>query len=159
MVANAGTIVLERFRDEMGDWRLCLLSPFGGRVHAPWTLAIRAHLARAGEPEIDTIWSDDGIVLRLPERDRPRDVETLLPDPEEIEDLVVGALARLLGQEDGKTRTGLGRRRGSAGSPRPAGTIPPGSGIRNRWTGIPPPPTGIGDALANCPAPGTGAYT
>ena len=86
------TLVLERFRDEMGDWRLCLLSPFGGRVHAPWTLAIRAHLARAGEPEIDTIWSDDGIVLRLPDRDRPPDAEALLPDPGAIEDLVAGEL-------------------------------------------------------------------
>ncbi len=87
------TIVLERFRDEMGDWRLCLLSPFGGRVHAPWTLALEAKLARAGEPEVETLWSDDGIVLRLPDRDRAPDATALLPDPEEIEDLVVGALA------------------------------------------------------------------
>lgn len=86
------TIVLERFRDEMGDWRLCLLSPFGGRVHAPWTIAIQAHLRRAGEPEIDSIWSDDGIVLRLPDRDRPPDAAALLPEPEEIESLVAGEL-------------------------------------------------------------------
>ncbi len=85
-------IILERFRDEMGDWRLCLLSPFGGRVHAPWTLAIAAHLRRAGEPEIETIWSDDGIVLRLPDRDRPPDAQALLPPPEDIEGLVIGEL-------------------------------------------------------------------
>ena len=86
------TIVLERFRDEMGDWRLCLLTPFGGRVHAPWTLAIQARLRRAGEPEVETLWSDDGIVLRLPDRDRPPDAATLLPEPEEIEELVIGEL-------------------------------------------------------------------
>jgi len=87
------TIVLERFRDEMGDWRLCLLSPFGGRVHAPWALAIEAKLRRAGEAEIETLWSDDGIVLRLPARDRPPDAAALLPDPEEVEDQVIGELA------------------------------------------------------------------
>ena len=38
------TIVLERFRDELGDWRICLLTPFGARVHAPWALAIEARL-------------------------------------------------------------------------------------------------------------------
>ncbi len=87
------TIVLERFRDEMGDWRLCLLSPFGGRIHAPWTLAMEARLRRGGEPEVETLWSDDGIVLRLPDRDRPPEAAALLPDPEEMEDLVAGALA------------------------------------------------------------------
>lgn len=86
------TIILERFRDEMGDWRLCLLSPFGGRVHAPWMLAIQARLRKAGAPEVETIWSDDGIVLRLPDRDRPPNAAELLPEPDEIEDLVVGEL-------------------------------------------------------------------
>jgi len=86
------TIVLERFRDEMGDWRLCLLSPFGGRVHAPWTLAMSAVLRRAGELEPDVIWSDDGIVLRFSDRERPPEARELLPEPEEIEDLVMGEL-------------------------------------------------------------------
>jgi ATP-dependent Lhr-like helicase len=86
------TIVLERTRDEMGDWRLCLLSPWGGRVHAPWATALEARLRRAGEAEVESVWSDDGIVLRLPERERPPDAADLLPEPEEIEDLVVGAL-------------------------------------------------------------------
>ena len=88
------TLVLERTRDEMGDWRLCLLSPFGGRVHAPWSMAIEALLRTAGEAEVETIWSDDGIVVRLPERERPPDAEALLPEPEEIEGLVVGALGQ-----------------------------------------------------------------
>ncbi len=87
------TIVLERTRDEMGDWRLCLLSPWGGRVHAPWALALQAKLRATGEPEVDTIWNDDGIVIRLPDRERPPDASALLPAPEEIEDLVVGELA------------------------------------------------------------------
>ena len=92
-VPDDRTIVLERLRDELGDWRLCLRSPFGGRVHAPWTLAIQAHLRRAGEPEVDTLWGDDGIVLRLPDRDQPPDAAALLPDPEEIETLVAAELA------------------------------------------------------------------
>ena len=88
-------VVLERFRDELGDWRLCLLTPFGGRVHAPWALAIEARLQEHLGLEVQTIWSDDGIAIRLPEGDAPLDgIEALLfPDPEELEDLVVGQLA------------------------------------------------------------------
>ena len=86
------TIVLERTRDEMGDWRLCLLSPFGGRVHAPWALALEAKLRATGEAEVQTVWSDDGIVVRLSDRERPPDASALLPEPEEVEDLVVGEL-------------------------------------------------------------------
>jgi ATP-dependent Lhr-like helicase len=86
------TLVLERTRDEMGDWRLCLLSPWGGRVHAPWAMALEARLRRAGEVEVETVWTDDGIVVRLPERDRPPEAGDLLPEPEEIEDLVTAEL-------------------------------------------------------------------
>jgi ATP-dependent Lhr-like helicase len=86
------TIVLERTRDEMGDWRLCLLSPWGGRVHAPWATALEARLRQSGEAEVESIWSDDGIVLRLPERERPPEAADLLPEPEEIEELVVREL-------------------------------------------------------------------
>jgi ATP-dependent Lhr-like helicase len=86
------TIVLERTRDEMGDWRLCLLSPWGGRVHAPWALALQARLRARGEPEVDTIWSDDGIVVRLPDRERPPDAADLFPSADEIEGLVVSEL-------------------------------------------------------------------
>ena len=91
-VPDDRTIVLERTRDEMGDWRLCLLSPWGGRVHAPWSLALEARLKRTGNVEVETIWSDDGLVMRLPDRDRPPDASDLLPEPEEIEDLVVEEL-------------------------------------------------------------------
>ncbi|MBI3749085.1 MAG: hypothetical protein HY262_09620 [Chloroflexi bacterium] len=88
-------IVVERFRDELGDWRLCLLTPFGGRVHAPWSLAIEARIGERLGMDVQTIWSDDGIAIRLPEGDAPLDgIEDLLfPDPDDLEDLVVGRLA------------------------------------------------------------------
>ncbi len=89
-------IVVERFRDELGDWRLVVLTPFGGRVHAPWTMALEARLADRMGLEVQTIWSDDGIAIRLPEGDGSLDgVEALLfPEPEEVEDLVVGRVAQ-----------------------------------------------------------------
>ncbi len=63
------TIVLERFRDEIGDWRLCVLSPYGGRVHAAWGLAISACMRERFGIDGEAIWSDDGIVVRLPDMD------------------------------------------------------------------------------------------
>ncbi len=60
------TIVVERFRDEIGDWRLCVLSPFGGRVHAAWALALSARIRERYGLEADAIWSDDGIIVHLP---------------------------------------------------------------------------------------------
>ena len=91
-------IVVERFRDELGDWRLVVLTPFGARVHAPWTLAIEARLRERLGVEAQTIWSDDGIAIRLPEGDgdqagRLAEIERLLfPSSEEVEDLVVEAV-------------------------------------------------------------------
>ncbi len=85
------TLVLERFRDELGDWRVCLLTPFGGRVHAPWAMAIEARLAERGL-DAQTIWTDDGIAVRLPEADETPAEETLLLDPDEIEEVLTGAL-------------------------------------------------------------------
>ena len=76
----------------MGDWRLCLLSPWGGRVHAPWTIALAAWLRERGELELESVWSDDGIVLRMPARERPPEAAELLPDPEALRDLVVREL-------------------------------------------------------------------
>ncbi|WP_205745940.1 DEAD/DEAH box helicase [Egibacter rhizosphaerae] len=60
-------LVIERFRDEIGDWRVCVLSPFGGRVHAPWALAISARIRETLGVEVQSIHADDGIVLRLPD--------------------------------------------------------------------------------------------
>ncbi len=89
-------IVIERFRDELGDWRLVILTPFGGRIHAPWTLAIEQRLRERLGVEVQTIWSDDGIAIRLPEGEgegsaaRLAEIEALLfPRADEIEDLVV----------------------------------------------------------------------
>ena len=89
-------IVVERFRDELGDWRLVILTPFGGRVHAPWTMALEARLQERLGLEVQTIWSDDGIAIRLPEGEASLDgVEALLfPEPEEVEDLVVGRVGQ-----------------------------------------------------------------
>jgi ATP-dependent helicase Lhr and Lhr-like helicase len=90
-VPDDRTIVIERFPDEIGDWRVCILSPFGARVHAPWAMAIEARLAQRGM-DVQMLWSDDGIVLRLPEAEESIPVEDLLIEPEEVEELVVGRL-------------------------------------------------------------------
>jgi ATP-dependent Lhr-like helicase len=89
------TIVIERFRDELGDWRVVLLTPFGGRVHAPWSIAIEARLREHHGLEVQSIWSDDGIAVRLPEgiEGDPGALEsTLLLDPDEIEEVLMAAL-------------------------------------------------------------------
>jgi ATP-dependent Lhr-like helicase len=87
-------ITVERFRDQLGDFRVCILSPFGARVHAPWALALEARLGRRTGVEIETLWSDDGIVLRLAGGEEPPALATFLPEPEEAEGLVVEQLAR-----------------------------------------------------------------
>ena len=87
------TIVVERFRDEIGDWRLCILTPFGGRVHAPWSLALTARLRDSLGLEVNTIWSDDGIALHLPDADATPSLDDVLVDPGELEELVVTELA------------------------------------------------------------------
>ena len=71
MIPSDRTIVVERFRDEIGDWRLCVLSPYGGRVHAAWALALSARLRDELGLESDAIWSDDGIIVHLPDADEP----------------------------------------------------------------------------------------
>jgi len=86
-------IVVERFRDELGDWRVCVLTPFGGRVHAPWAIAIEAKVQSRLGLEVQTMWSDEGIVVRLPEADDAPPVDSVLLEPEEVEDLVVSQLA------------------------------------------------------------------
>ncbi|HEY6066955.1 MAG TPA: DEAD/DEAH box helicase, partial [Thermoanaerobaculia bacterium] len=59
-VPSDRTIVVERYLDEVGDWRVCILSPFGARVHAPWALALEARLGAQAGFEVQAIWSDDG---------------------------------------------------------------------------------------------------
>jgi ATP-dependent Lhr-like helicase len=90
------TIVLERFRDEIGDWRLCVLSPYGARIHAAWGLALAARIREELDLEADAISSDDGIILHLPdaeELDGRRLLELVLIEPEELEDRVVAELS------------------------------------------------------------------
>jgi ATP-dependent Lhr-like helicase len=89
VVPSDRTVVVERFRDEIGDWRVCLLTPFGARVHAPWAMALAARLRDALGLEVQTLWSDDGIALHLPDADLPPPVADLIVAPEEIEELVV----------------------------------------------------------------------
>jgi ATP-dependent Lhr-like helicase len=92
VVPSDETLVVEKFRDEIGDWRLCVLSPFGGRVHAAWGLALTARIRDELDLEADAIWSDDGIVVHLPDADEPPDADLVLLEPDEIEDLVVREL-------------------------------------------------------------------
>ena len=99
VVPDDRTLVVERFRDEIGDWRICLHSPFGARVHAPWATIIRTRLADhfgddagPGTFGAEVLWSDDGIVIRLPEAAEDLPTDLLLPDPDEVEAEVVAAL-------------------------------------------------------------------
>jgi ATP-dependent Lhr-like helicase len=93
VVPSDRTIVVERFRDEIGDWRLCVLSPFGGRVHSAWALALSARIRDEFGLESDAIWSDDGIIVHLPDADEPPGAELVLVEPDQIEDLVVAELS------------------------------------------------------------------
>jgi ATP-dependent helicase Lhr and Lhr-like helicase len=83
------TIVVERFRDEIGDWRLCILTPFGARVHAPWALALTARVRDSLGLDANAIWSDDGIAIHLPDADAAPPGDLVVIEPEEIEELVV----------------------------------------------------------------------
>jgi ATP-dependent helicase Lhr and Lhr-like helicase len=93
-VPSDRTVVVERFRDEIGDWRLCILTPFGARVHAPWALALAARLRDSLGLEVQSIWSDDGIALHLPDADAPPPTDDIVISPEEIEELVVNEVGQ-----------------------------------------------------------------
>jgi ATP-dependent helicase Lhr and Lhr-like helicase len=94
-VPDDRTLVVERFRDELGDWRVVIHSPYGARVHAPWALAIASRLReRYGDMDVQALHTDDGIILRIPETesaDAPQ-ADAVLFDPDEIEQAVVGEL-------------------------------------------------------------------
>ncbi|MFE2232394.1 DEAD/DEAH box helicase [Streptomyces sp. JL2001] len=68
-VPDDRTILVERFRDELGDWRIVIHSPFGAQVHAPWALALGARLSERYGLDAQVMHADDGIVLRLPDAD------------------------------------------------------------------------------------------
>ncbi|MGW4522753.1 DEAD/DEAH box helicase [Amycolatopsis sp. NPDC004378] len=94
-VPNDRTILLERYRDELGDWRIVVHSPFGAQVNAPWALAIAARLRENRGVDAQVAHSDDGIVLRLPDAldaegaDVTIGADDILLDPEEVEQLIV----------------------------------------------------------------------
>ena len=92
VVPDDSTIVVERFRDEIGDWRVCIHSPFGTPVHAPWALAIEHRLQERHGIRIETMWSDDGIVVRLPEAADNIDPDDLVMDPDEVRGIVMTVL-------------------------------------------------------------------
>ncbi len=91
-VPDDRTIVIERVRDELGDWRMCCLTPFGSKVHAPWAMAVTARIRANGGPEVETMWSEDGFVLRFPETDEPPTTDHLMLEPEEAAELVLRQL-------------------------------------------------------------------
>jgi ATP-dependent Lhr-like helicase len=91
-VPSDRTIVVERFRDELGDWRVCILSPFGARIHAPWAMALQWHLGGREGFEIQVMYTDDGIVLRCADGEDVPTLDDLLPDPDEVEARVTGQL-------------------------------------------------------------------
>jgi ATP-dependent Lhr-like helicase len=92
VVPSDETIVVERFRDEIGDWRLCVLSPWGGRVHAAWGLALSSRIRDEYDTEAAAIWSDDGIVVHLPDADEAPPSDLIMLEADEIEDMVVREL-------------------------------------------------------------------
>jgi len=91
-VPSDATLVVESFLDEVGDWRIVVLSPFGARVHVPWAMAVGRRLRESTPGEVDMMWTDDGMVFRLPESDEPPPIDLFVPPSDEIEDLVVREL-------------------------------------------------------------------
>jgi len=87
-VPDDRTIVVERVRDELGDWRVCIMTPFGSRVHAPWAMAVQGRIRAAGGSDVETMWSEDGFVVRFPETDAAPDVDQFFPEAQEANDFV-----------------------------------------------------------------------
>jgi ATP-dependent Lhr-like helicase len=87
-VPDDRTIVVERFRDELGDWRVAVHSPFGAQVHAPWALALTARLRERYGVDVQAMHTDDGIVVRLPETDEIPPPELAVFEADEVEPIV-----------------------------------------------------------------------
>jgi ATP-dependent Lhr-like helicase len=85
-------VVVEICRDELGDRRICVLTPFGSRVHAPWCMAVTAKLRAERGIEVESMWSDDGFVLRLPDSDAAVEIEDFVLSPAEFKELVLRQL-------------------------------------------------------------------
>ena len=93
-VPSDRAITVERFRDELGDWRVCILSPFGARIHAPWAMAIEQGLVQRSGFEVQVMYTDDGIVLRFADAETPPELDALLPEPEDLEEQITERLAQ-----------------------------------------------------------------
>jgi ATP-dependent Lhr-like helicase len=92
-VPDDRTLVVERFRDELGDWRVVLHSPYGDRVHAPWALAITTRLReRYGGMDVQALHTDDGIIIRVPDSDEPPPAGIALIDPEELDQIITAEI-------------------------------------------------------------------
>jgi ATP-dependent Lhr-like helicase len=91
-VPDDRTIVIERVLDDLGDWRVCVLTPFGGRIHAPWAMAVTAKVRNELQINVETMWSDDGFIVRFPDTDAAPRAELVIPDADEVEQLVVRQL-------------------------------------------------------------------
>jgi ATP-dependent Lhr-like helicase len=91
-VPSDRVIIVERFFDEVGDHRVCVLTPFGSRVHAPWATAVAEQLRARRVGDIESVWSDDGMVFRIPASDEPPPSEWFLPSADDVESQVSHAL-------------------------------------------------------------------
>ena len=92
VVPDDRNIVIERVRDELGDWRVCVLTPFGSRVHAPWAMAATAKLRAAGGQEVETMWCRGRLCAALSrDREAPA-IDPILLEPEEAAELVMRQL-------------------------------------------------------------------
>jgi ATP-dependent Lhr-like helicase len=91
-VPDDRTVVIERCLDELGDWRVCLLSPLGSRIHAPWAMAVTAQIRSRTGMDVEMMWGDEGFVVRFPDVETPPDPALLLPDPDDVEGLVLRQL-------------------------------------------------------------------
>lgn len=101
-VPDDRTIVIERFRDEIGDWRVAVHSPFGGQVHAPWALCVSARMRQRYGVDVQAMHGDDGIVFRLPDLEFEDGrggssigaelVELVRLDPDDVHDLVTAEI-------------------------------------------------------------------
>lgn len=102
-VPDDRTIVVERFRDEIGDWRVAVHSPFGGQVHAPWALCVSARMRERYGVDVQAMHGDDGIVFRLPDLEFEDDrgsgrgvgaelLELVRLDADDVHDLVTSEI-------------------------------------------------------------------
>jgi ATP-dependent helicase Lhr and Lhr-like helicase len=91
-VSDDRNIVIERCRDELGDWRVCVHTPFGRRIHIPWAMAVAARIRAAGGTDVETLWGDDGFVVRFPDSDEPPDSDWFMVESAQVMQLVLRQL-------------------------------------------------------------------